>query len=343
MRTLTNSGMTVQAFDEACWLADTNILIVSLKAGIVADGVVLSETRGGDAIAVWSFFDRQTKLDVSELLRLKAFGVPVGKVSGSMWLRLNNSDQGYDLQVTYSTQGRANPLKEWMVASREGGFQLLPSVIYKWGSSGDIFRAPIYIPSGEAGTWALKGDVKGNVSLTVGTLTNATITGNNNELTIVNTIDGVANVVQRVRLRPRACDEDLAHVVWTSRTGGYKRVLMQRCKASVSQVDRVSLVDNVGFGGSGQPTDYYRGFAGEEEVFTLRLEHLTAYDVWWYSDLLTSDYVAVADDSLNSPTAKTVEVLTKSITIPDGSVKDTTFEIKVKYKTGDAFSLTISL
>ena len=340
MRTLTNSGMTVQAFDESCWLADTNILRVYLNVGIVADGVVLSETRGGDAIAVWSFFGREAKLDVSELLRLKAYGATDGKVSGSMWLRLNNSDQDYDLQVTFSTQGRANPLKEWMVASHEGGFQLLPSVIYKWGSAGDIFRGPIYIPSGEAGTWALKGDVTGTAaSMNVGEVTNTTITGNNNELTIVNTIGGVANVVQRVRLRPRVCDEELVNVIWTSRTGGYKRVLMQRCKASVSQVDRVSLVDEVNFGGSGLPIDYYKGFAGEEEEFTLRLEHLTAYDVWWYSDLLTSDYVAVADDGFNSPTAKTVEVTTKSITIPDGSVNDTTFEIKVKYKTGDAFNL----
>ena len=331
--------MTVEAFDEACWLADTNILIVGLNAGIRADGVVLSETRGGDAIAVWSFFDRYATLDVSELLRLKAYGATDGKVNGSMWLRLNNSDQDYDLQVTYSTQGRANPQKEWMVASHEGGFQLLPSVIYRWGSAGDIWRGPIYIPSGETGTWALKGDVTGNVALAIGAVTNATITGNNNELTIVNTVGGVANVVQRVRLRQRVCDEELVHVMWTSRTGGYKRVLMQRCKASVSQVDRVSLVDKVFFGGSGLPINYYRGFAGEEEGFTLRLEHLTAYDVWWYSDLLTSDYVAVADDSLNSPTVTTVEALTKSITIPDGSVKDTAFEIKVKYKTGDAFNL----
>ena len=340
MRTLTNSGMTVQAFDEACWLADTNILEVYLNVGIVADGVVLSETRGGDAIAVWSFFSRETKIDVSELLRLKAYGAADGKVSGSMWLRLNNSDQDYDLQVTFNTQGRANPLKEWMVTSHEGGFQLLPSVIYKSGAAGDNVRMPIYIPRGETGTWALKGDVTGNVALTIGAITNATISGNNNELSIVNTIDGVANVVQRVRLRQRVCDEELVHVMWTSRTGGYKRVLMQRCKASVSQVDRVSLVDAVDFGTSAfMPISYYRGFAGESEEFTLRLEHLTAYDVWWYSDLLTSDYVTVADDNLNSPTAKTVEVLTKSITIPDGSVKDTTFEIKVKYRTGDAFNL----
>ncbi|MBQ5630917.1 MAG: hypothetical protein IIV15_06355, partial [Ruminococcus sp.] len=103
MRTLTNSGMMVNAFDEACWLADTNILIVNLNVGIVADGVVLSETRGGDAIAVWSFFGREAKLDVSELLRLKAYGATDGKVSGSMWLRLNGSDQDYDLQVTYNT------------------------------------------------------------------------------------------------------------------------------------------------------------------------------------------------------------------------------------------------
>ena len=44
-------------------------------------------------------------------------------------------------------------------------------------------------------------------------------------------------------------------------------------------------------------------------------------------------------NSFNSPTDKMVEVTTKSITIPDGSANDTTFEIKVKYKTGDAFNL----
>lgn len=340
MRILMNSGMMVNAFDEACWLADTNILIVSLKVGIVADGVVLSETRGGDAIAVWSFFGRQTKLDVSELLRLKAYGATDGKVSGSMWLRLNNSDQDYDLQVTYSTQGRANPLKEWMVTSHEGGFQLLPSVIYKSGAAGDIWRGPIYIPRGEAGTWELTGDVSGKTRLKVGAINNSSIKTNNNELSIVNTIDGSANVVQRVRLRQSVCDEELVHVMWTSRTGGYKRVLMQRCKAVVSQVDRVSLVDAIGFGTSAyMPISYYRGFAGEEEVFTLRLEHLTAYDVWWYSDLLTSDYVLIGDDNSTSLTGKTVEVMTKSITIPDGSINDTTFEIKVKYRTGDAFNL----
>ena len=81
--------MTVNVFDEACWLSDTNILIVSLNVGIISDGVILSAIRGGDAIAVWSFFGRQTKIDMSEFLRREAYGTGDGKISGSFWLRLN--------------------------------------------------------------------------------------------------------------------------------------------------------------------------------------------------------------------------------------------------------------
>ena len=341
MRTLTNSGMTVQAFDEACWLADTNILIVSLNVGIVADGVVLSETRGGDAIAVWSFFGRQAKLDVSEQLRLKAYGATDGKVSGSMWLRLNNSDQDYGLQVTYSTQGRANPAREWLIASREDGFQLLPSVIYGDELVNAVeYQFPIYIPSGEVGTWSLRGNASGNVALTVGAVTNASITGTNTELSIVKTYNGDDTVIQRVRIQKMQCDESRAVVRWHSRSGGYKQVGMDRCKASVSQVARVSLEDVAFFGGgSNDLYRFYNGFAGESEEFSLKVEHLTAYDMWWYSDLLSSDNVLVAPFALNDAQVKAVEVTTKSITIPDGSVGDATFEIKVKYKTTDAFGL----
>lgn len=333
--------MTVQAFDEACWLADTNILEVYLNVGIVADGVVLSETRGGDAIAVWSFFGRETKLDVSELLRLKAYGTGDGKISGSFWLRLNGSDQDYDLQVTYNTQGRANPEREWMVAGREDGFQLLPSVIYgNELTTPYAFDAPILIPGGEVGTWSLRGDVSGNVALTVGAVTNASIGGANNELQIVQTYNGVDTIVQRVRVKRQQCDEERVVIRWRSRSGGYKRVLMDRCKAVHSQADRVTLEDFRGFAGIALlPQSFYRGYAGEEEEFSLKVEHLTAYDMWWYSDLLTSDIVAVAPESFNESMTKTVEVLTKSITIPDGSESDATFEIKVKYRTTDAFKL----
>lgn len=333
--------MTVNAFDEACWLADTNILDVYLNVGIVADGVVLSETQGGDAIAVYSFFGRQTKIDMSEYLRREAYGAADGKISGSFWLRLNGSDQDYDLQVTYNTQGRANPAREWIVASREDGFQLLPSVIYGDELVNAVeYQMPIYIPSGEVGTWSLRGDVSGNVALTVGAVTNASITGTNTELSIIQTYNGVDTVIQRVRIQKMQCDEERAVVRWRSRSGGYKQVGMNSCKAAVSQVDRVSLEDVAFFGGgSNDLYRFYNGFAGESEEFSLKVEHLTAYDMWWYSDLLASDNVLVAPISLNDAQAKTVEVTTKSITIPDGSVSDATFEIKVKYKTTDAFGL----
>ena len=284
MRTLTNGGMTVEAFDEACGLADTNILIVSLNAGIVAAGVVLSKTRGGDAIAVWSFFGRQTKLDVSELLRLKAYGATDGKVSGSMWLRLNNSDQDYDLQVTYSTQGRANPLKEWMVVHENEGL-LLPPLSLLSGGSFTATIYPIFIPSTEAGTWRIETSSGHTTAITKGVLTSVTTNVSTNvEFKVIKT-DGVDEVVQRSIIKPYVCGEERVQVTWTGREGTTKGAVWLKIKDTLTQIDRVSL-DSL----NGE----YRGFAGVDEKFTLRLAGLTPYDMWWYSDIISSGKVVVS-------------------------------------------------
>lgn len=331
MRTLTNSGMTVQAFDEACWLADTNILIVSLNVGIVADGVMLSETRGGDAIAVWSFFGRETKLDVSELLRLKAYGATDGKVSGSVWLRLNNSDQDYDLQVTYSTQGRSNPLKEWMVVHENDGLLLPPSLLL----SGDLLTVttyPILIPSTQAGTWRIETSAGTTTAITKGVLTSVTTNvGTNVDFNVIKT-DGADEVVQRSIIKPYVCGEERVQVTWTGREGTTKRAMWLKTKDTLTQIDRVSLDSLDG---------EYRGFAGVDEGFTLRLADLTPYDMWWYSDIISSGKVVVSrvPEPVNDDMRRAVEVETKSITIPDGYMSNGVLEIKVKYRTYGATDL----
>ena len=331
MRTLTNSGMTVQAFDDACWLADTNILIVNLNVGIVADGVVLSETRGGDAIAVWSFFGRQTKLDVSELLRLKAYGAADGKVSGSFWLRLNGSDQDYDLQVTYNTQGRANPEREWMVVHESDGL-LLPPLSLLNGGTFTTATFPILIPSTEAGTWRVETSYGTTTAITKGVLTSVTVNVSTNvDFNVIKT-DGADEVVQRSIIKPYVCGEERVQVAWTGREGTTKRAVWLKTKDTLTQIDRVSL-DSL----NGE----YRGFAGVDEEFTLRLADLTPYDMWWYSDIISSGKVMVSriSDPTDDEMRRAVEVETKSITIPDGYMSNGVLEIKVKYRTYGATDL----
>lgn len=323
--------MTVEAFDEACWLADTNILIVRLNGGIAADGVVLSETRGGDAIAVWSFFDRRATLDVSELLRLKAYGATDGKVNGSMWLRLNNSDQDYDLQVTYSTQGRANPQKEWMVVHEKGGF-LLPPLSLLGGGLFTSTTYPIFIPSTETGTWRIESSTGHITTITKGVLTTVNINTSNNVSFDVIKTDGADEVVQRSIIKPYVCGEERVQVTWTGREGTTKRAVWLKTKDTMTQIDRVSLDSLDG---------EYRGFAGVDEEFTLRLADLTPYDMWWYSDIISSGKVVVARvvGSVDDDMRRAVEVETKSITIPDGYMSNGVLEIKVKYRTYGATDL----
>lgn len=87
---------------------------------------------------------------------------------------------------------------------------------------------------------------------------------------------------------------------------------------------------------------------GREETLTLYLDKLDAYDLWYYSDILTSSDVqllwtdghdwrniiaGVSDDGIQ------VEVTTKNVTIPSGEKADGKIEFEIKVKRYDAVSL----
>ena len=122
---------------------------------------------------------------------------------------------------------------------------------------------------------------------------------------------------------------------WIGATGAKRRATFELTKHTPQQSESYDILR------SDNAYDIRRGWL---DAATLRIEGLSAYDMWCYSDIITSsdvrvalnsgDYDGVSDEIY--PRCK-VEVTTKKITIPDGSAaKYNTLEIDVNLRRYDA-------
>lgn len=137
----------------------------------------------------------------------------------------------------------------------------------------------------------------------------------------------------------RECGHRYADVSWVSAIGmdrtlnGRKLHTWEVRAQEIESVNDYSLLyfDNA-----------YNTVKGREDSFTLVLDELDAYDMWYYSDILTSSDVRIfaIDDWISQSEGEMVrlEVVGKSVTLPNGTALGK-LEIKVKFKRYDAVSL----
>ena len=109
------------------------------------------------------------------------------------------------------------------------------------------------------------------------------------------------HVFWQTKTRALPCDVDSAHVLWKSVSGGNKAALWKVRDKGLNvteSVEFVTMYDGV---------DVRKSFGS---VMALYLDDLSAYDVWYYSDIVASDIVNV--------NGRQVNVTTSSITYPNG-------------------------
>lgn len=123
------------------------------------------------------------------------------------------------------------------------------------------------------------------------------------------------------------CDNQYAMVRWTSFTGAQRNHIFEVRKSTIASDDGYSLLDIY---------NEYRDIKGKEDGFTLHLEGLNAYDIWYYSDIITSSLVEVSLDGVNWTK---IQVTTNNITIPDGNGTRGKLDITIKYKRYDAVDM----
>jgi len=128
-------------------------------------------------------------------------------------------------------------------------------------------------------------------------------------------------------LQSRMCDRRYAAVKWVSFTGNTREHTFEIVKVKTESAGNYSLL----------PTDNeYVDIKGRVDSFVIRLDGLCTYDIWYYSDLITSSKVEV---SLDGSTYTRVQVTSKSITLPDGEAQDGVLEINVNWKRYDAVTM----
>lgn len=131
-----------------------------------------------------------------------------------------------------------------------------------------------------------------------------------------------------VDIQPLSCERTYACVEWVSFTGKTRRHVFEISKAEVETGDVVKLANIL---------NEWTEIKGRVDGFTLRLENLDRYDLWYYSDLITSGRVRV---TINGVNWYDVHVDENAYTLPESNAgKLSTLEIPVKFRKYDAVSL----
>ena len=123
------------------------------------------------------------------------------------------------------------------------------------------------------------------------------------------------------------CDMNYVAVRWVSFTGATRCHTMEMVKQKIEAINSFSLLTL---------TNEYNEAKGRQDGFTLHMEGLDNYDLWYYADILTSSKVEVSLDGTNWTR---VQVTDRSIILPDGSAGDGKLDIKVNWKRYDAIAM----
>ena len=129
------------------------------------------------------------------------------------------------------------------------------------------------------------------------------------------------------RLLPRMCDAVYAEVRWIDFMGQTRCHTFEVVKQTIESDSAYSLL-NI--------NNEYEQIKGRVDGFTIKLEDLCKYDIWYYSDLLTSSKVEI---SLGNQEYYRVEVTNKSVTLPDGENSNGKVEFNINYRKYDPINL----
>lgn len=132
-----------------------------------------------------------------------------------------------------------------------------------------------------------------------------------------------------IPIQEQECEVTYALVRWVSFTGGTKQHVFELVKPKTSVVDAYSL----------EPIDdEYVEIKGRVDGFTLKLDNLSPYDMWYYSDVLTSSKVEVSLD--HGTTFDRVQVTNKDIALlTEGNMSNGVLEFDINWKRYDAVSM----
>lgn len=137
-------------------------------------------------------------------------------------------------------------------------------------------------------------------------------------------IIGPAYSIVCTRAQKQICNNRYAKVRWTSRSGVQKQNVFEVRDVTDNTASKTNLLSI---------KNEYEVRKGQVQTLKLCIDNLTAYDYWYYSDMLTSSSVEVSMDGTNWVK---VEVTDKGATIPNGNAGEFySFVANVNYRRYD--------
>lgn len=136
----------------------------------------------------------------------------------------------------------------------------------------------------------------------------------------------------------RECDEQYVEIAWQTCLSKSGEAFYQNNKAHTFYLKGQST-ETVNSYSLAEADNAYKTIKGREDGFEFYIDELTEYDMWYYSDILTSSdvrLVAFNEELFDDPV--TLEILTSSVTMPCGE-RLGKLEIKCKFKRYDAVGL----
>lgn len=315
MRTLTSGTLTVQAYDANVWLQERNVLrIKDTRATKVRVGL----NPISQEFATYTLdANHEAVVDMSDYIRTHA-------TATNIYVRSNSGIAVYVyVNANYNPVGLINP-KNVPIPETDNGWPMTVPTMYRQAFAGAAYRTGVEICTSEyAVAYGRRGTVE--VAFQLEPWEPLIVSGLENMQSIVTATQDGHNTYQFKELNPCA---RYAAVRWVSFTGKTRlhTLEVRDLSQTADEVIKLETLD-----GS------YSQIKGRTDGFKLYLDDLTAYDYWYYSDIITSSKVEVSLDGANW---NQVEVTTKSVTIPNTSEgKTNKLEITVNWRKYDAVTM----
>lgn len=305
-------------FGDGVWRAERSLLIFrgssNTEFNVTIGAVTLRSITDGAG---------NVMLDISDILASYAIGA-----SGS--IAFNTGESTPTERIGFEIKGDLSPAS--MIIPNNGKISeyapIIAPVCYLQGLWG--LSTQFVLHTSPSVSWALQFTeyIDGSPTTTTfqpDTLQAVVIAGNR---LVFRVREGIRTLAVRdISIREPQCGRCYAMVQWVSACGIIKRHTFEVRDVEFSVSDSVSLQNN--FGG-------FREAKGTRKGLRLHLPQLTAYDYWYYSDIITSSDVRVAVSEIDADFGEDtrVKVTTKSATIPNGaSIAD--FDVDVILKDYD--------
>lgn len=295
--------MTISWQTKTAWQSERTLIVCSQCAA----NVTLTSSP-----YVFTFVpdaNNRVTIDLTELVRLTAIG-------SSRTISLNDGTGAQS--ATFSVGGRINPATlivpinhavEYMRANYDAPYIVAPSVILE-GSENVEF--------------AVDPDALTTLNIAGGTYSDniISLTSGANKLVI----DDDGELLQSIFFKKLDCAKQYCRVSWTSASGHRKIHVMQALDFTNNVGETIDLLtDDIN----------YHELRGRADSFSLQLDDLSAYDVFYYSDILTSSEVLVSFDYGDW---ERVIINEKKIAIPNSNVGALNqFKVKVNWRRYDSF------